>query len=373
MRLDKDKIKESLSLEDIHKILLDLGSEQPREDKEGNPIFSTICHNGNSHKLYYYSESKQFHCYSGCQKNMDIYSLVAKVKRHKLPEEFTQVVHYVANITGKYFADNGFKNNKRNHLVNDWDWLNRFKKKDKINVDIPKVNENVLDVFIKKPHELWLEEITYETQMKYEVCYYFRDNRIVTPHRDHTGRLIGLTGRALDQEDIDKGKKYMPISVENKIYSFPTMFNLYGLYKTKSAIKKLKKAAIFESQKSVMLCEDYYGEDNFSVATCGSNISNHQRDLLLKLGVEEVFICFDKFRNKKDNESDEEYIEKLKEYQENLLKLAKKFSSFVRVYILWDFEDDFLSKEAPTDRGKFLLEKLMRNKYEVKTLEEECI
>ena len=29
-------------------------------------IFRTICHHGDSHKLYYYVETKTFHCYTNC-------------------------------------------------------------------------------------------------------------------------------------------------------------------------------------------------------------------------------------------------------------------------------------------------------------------
>ncbi|MFO1442950.1 hypothetical protein KDN24_06930 [Bacillus sp. Bva_UNVM-123] len=371
MKLDKDAIKASLTEDDIHKILLDLGSEKAKEDKEKNPIFTTVCHNskGGSHKLYYYKEGKLFHCYTTCGESMDIYELVIRSHSQRGVEiSFHKAIQYVANITGKFITSNILL--KESHIVDDWNWLNRFKRKEKVELNSPTINENILDVFIKKPHELWLNEITYETQMKFEVCYYFRENRIITPHRNIDSELIGLTGRALNQESIDIGQKYMPISVENKIYSFPTIYNLYGLHKTKHAIKRLKKAAIFESQKSVMKCEDFYGKNNFSVATCSSNISNYHRDLILELGVEEVFICFDKFRGKKENETDEKYSSRLIDYQENILKLAKKFSSFTRVYILWDFKGLLEDKDAPVDKGQQILELLMKDKFEVTTKDE---
>lgn len=367
MSLDKDKIKESLTDEDIRLLLHSLGSKDP---VEGNQ-YQTVCHGGGKHKLYYYEESKMFHCYTSCAENMDIYEVVIRAHSERgITLSFYQSVQYVANKTGKHYRTDNSNRQQVNHLVDDWNWLNRLKKKEKINADIPVVSENVLDVLIKKPHELWLDEISYETQMKFEVGYYFRENRIVTPHRNIHNDLIGLTGRALNQEDIDNGKKYMPITIENKLYSFPTIFNLYGLNKTQHAIKRLKKAAIFESQKSVMKCEDFYGEDNFSVATCSSNISNYHRDLLLGLGVEEVFICSDKFRDKKENETEELYEEKLIDYQEHLLKLAKKFSPFVRVYILWDFNGLLEAKDSPSDKGQHILELLMKNKFEVETKDE---
>lgn len=367
MSLDKDKIKESLTDEEIKLILHSLGSKDPIEGNQ----YQTVCHGGEKHKLYYYEESKMFHCYTSCSENMDIYEVVIRSHSEKgITLTFYQAIQYVANKTGKHYRTDNSKGNQVNHLVDDWNWMNRLKKKEKINPDIPVVSENILDVLINLPHEIWLKEISYETLMKFEVGYYCRENRIVTPHRNIHNDLIGLTGRALNQEDIDNGKKYMPITIENKLYSFPTIFNLYGLNKTQYAIKRLKKAAIFESQKSVMKCEDFYGNDNFSVATCSSNISNYHRDILLSLGVEEVFICSDKFRGRKENETEEIYAEKLIDYQEHLLKLAKKFSPFVRVYILWDFNELLEDKESPSDRGKFTLEKLMKEKFEVSTKDE---
>lgn len=103
MKLDKELIRSNLVEEDIVKILIDLGSVEPINDKEGNLMFTTVCHGGDSHKLYYYAESKNFHCYSGCQKNFDIYELAMKVKKYTFP----QALRYVAQVTGKFFRFRG--------------------------------------------------------------------------------------------------------------------------------------------------------------------------------------------------------------------------------------------------------------------------
>lgn len=370
MRIDKDKLKESLTKEDIDLILVDLGSKEPIQGNQ----YQTVCHGGHKHKLYYYHDSRMFHCYTDCSENLDIYEVVMRANKQKgIAMKLSQAIWYVANKTGKYITTKDAAINRNSYIVDDWDWMNKLNRKSKINTDIPIVSEHILDVFIHKPHEEWLDEITYDTQVKFEVCYYQRENRIVTLHRNINNELIGMTGRALNQEDIDNGKKYMPITIEKKVYSFPTMFNLYGLNRTKEAIKRLKKVAIFESQKSVMKCEDYYGENNFSVATCSSNISNFQKDILIDLGVEEVFICSDKFRDRKKDESEDLYQKRLIDYQEHILKLAKKFSPFVRVYILWDFGDKLDFKDSPVDKGRQTLEDLMKDKFEVKTKDEVII
>lgn len=362
MQLDKDRIKESLTEDEIHKILNDLGSKDPIMGNQ----YQTVCHGGHKHKLYYYDDSKSFHCYTDCSENMDIFEVVARSKGISFP----QAVQYVAKFTGKTFGFSTIINNSTD-LINDWEMINRYKKKDKIVTVLPEYDSKVMDVFLPYPHESWLNEgISYETQKKFNVSYYIREERIILPHYDLDNRLVGIRGRAMKREDIDAGKKYMPVTVENTLYNHTIMMNLYGLNKTKEAIKRLGKVAIFEGEKSVLKCEDYYGENNFSVACCSSSITNFHRDLLLSLGIEEVIICFDKFRAKKEEETDERYEEKLGDYQQRLLKLARKFTPYVRTYIVYDDFGLLPEKSSPVDRNKDVLEQLMKCKYEIETMDE---
>lgn len=369
MALDKERIKESLSLNEIKLILHKLGSNDPIPDKNGNMMFQTVCHNrcNGKHKLYYYEESRMFHCYTECNENFDIYEVVIRAKREQGHElSFYESVQYVSSVTGKIYTSSVL-DKAASHIIDDWNFINRYKRKEKIKPELPVYDDRVMNVFLPYPHEEWINEgISYETQMKFNICYYQRDDRIVIPHFDSENNLVGIRGRSLRQEDIVNGKKYIPLTIENKLYNHPTMFNLYGLNKTKEAISRIKKCVIFEGEKSVLKCEDYYGEDNFTVAVGGSNISNYQRDLLLQLGVEEVFIGFDK-----QFEDPESII--AEKYAKTLLKLAKKFSPYVRTYILWDELHLLGLKESPADKGREALETLMKSKYEINTIDEEVI
>lgn len=358
MRLDKDKIREALNENDIKLILKDLGSEEPKEPTGKNELhFSTVCHGGNKHKLYYYPDSKSFRCYTDCSETMDVYEIVMKARKVTFP----QAVNYVAQLTGKVFTANSMLSKADSYIIDDWQWISRYQKKEKMKVDLPIHKKQVLDLFLPYPHDDWLREgISYETLKEFEIGYYCREDRITIPHFDLHHNLIGIRGRAIKEEDIEAGKKYMPLTIESKLYSFPTMFNLYGLHKTKGAITRLKKAAVFESEKSVFKCHDYYGEDNFSCATGGSSFSIYHRDILISLGVEELFLCFDKEFTEHDSEEAYKYAEKL-------LKIAKKCTPFMRVYILWDEWNLLDLKESPSDRGKEVLETLMKRKYEIKT------
>ncbi|MEM5009393.1 hypothetical protein WKH57_01600 [Niallia taxi] len=360
MWLDKDKIKNSLTKEDIHKIMMDLGSEFPRRDKEGNPIFTTICHNnhGGSHKLYYYDESKQFHCYSECQENMDIFQIVERVKKCSFPS----AVKYVADLSGKHYSSTTVVSNNK---IDDWEWINKFNKKSQPNVQLNTYNECVLDMFLPLSHEEWLDEgITDETMRKFEIGFHVTQNKITIPQRSKENKLIGVRGRALNDEDIAAGKKYMPLTIEGLTYSTMSFYSLYGLNHTQKAIKRIKKVMIFEDEKSVLKCEDYFGEDNFAVATFGSNLSDYQVRMLLELGIEEVFIA-------RDKEYQEANSEEAYRYSTRLLKQAMKFVPYVRTYILFDEWDLLHYKDSPADQGRDVLIELMKKKFEICTSESE--
>jgi hypothetical protein len=297
---------------------------------------------------------------------MDIFEVVVRAKGISFP----QAVQYVAAITGKTFGFSSILNNSTD-LVDDWDIINRYKKKEKIVTVLPEYNSNVMDVFLPYPHESWINDgISVKTMNEFEIGYYIREEKITIVHRDIDSRFIGLRGRAMKEEDIDNGRKYMPLSIGNQLYNHMTMMNLYGLHKTKNAVKKLKKIMFFEGEKSILKCQDYYGELNFTCAVCSSNISNFHRDIAVSLGVEEVFIAFDKFRAKEDNESEELYQKRFFDYQEKLIKYAQKFTPYCRVYVLWDTDNLLDYKDSPADKGKEVLEELMKNKFEINTINE---
>lgn len=361
MTLDKDAIKESLTENDIKLIMQDLGSANPKKDNQGNLIFTTVCHGGKKHKLYYYTDSYTFHCYTDCGCNYDIYALVEQVKGIS----FTQSIRYVAEKTGKRYSTNDIKGNDSN-IINDWDFINRYKRKKKIDPNLPVYDETVLDVFLPYPHELWLKEnISYEVMKKFNIGFYVKRNAITIPCYDQNKNLIGIRGRFLDEEDVNNGKKYAPLVIQKQLYNFSTMFNLYMLHKTRHAIKRLKKVIFFEAEKSCLKAETIYGDDNFSVAVYGSKISTWQMNTILKLGVEEVFIAFDKY-SKKDADSKNRIIA----YQKRLVKIAQKFAPYCRVYILWDYDNLLDYSDAPIDKGQKVLEELMKNKIEIKTSDE---
>ena len=361
MYLDANEIKEVLTIEDITKIVVSLGSNYPKPTNNTDVIiFNTVCHNkkDGSYKLYYLNDKKYFTCFTQCSDSFDIYELIKRNKSlYGIDMDFYETVKYVANITGLQVRRRrrvGF--GRSSFLIDDWDFINGYDVKDTQQVDYIPIPESYLDCYDNIYHQSWIDDgISIQTMKRNNIKYCVKDHQIIIPHyHGVTGDLIGIRCRNLMPEPLAEKKKYMPVYLQGKDFSHALSGNLYGLYKNRETIKRLRKVMIVESEKGVMQCETIYGNNNFTVATCSSNITNIQRDLLLDCDIDEVILAPDKDFpiNSKD------YAKKMK----TICKLAKKFTPYVRVYVIEDSDDLLELKDSPTDKGQEILEQLMKNK-----------
>ena len=110
-----------------------------------------------------------------------------------------------------------------------------------------------------------------------------------------------------------------------------------------------------------MCIRDRFGEDNFTVALCGSNLTDYQKGMILMLGVREVIVALDKQYETIDSDECKKWAKHIKD------KIVDKLSPFVTVSVLWDTNDLLKYKDSPTDRGKETLLQLMENKIYVGT------
>ena len=249
---------------------------------------------------------------------------------------------------------------KEKNRINDFEWINRLKSVKKNKKEVPtlsEINENVLDTFYYAPHEDWLNDnISREALSRYEIGYYGLTNQIVIPHRDKDNRLIGIRGRYLDESDIERVGKYVPLQINGKFLSHQLGSNLYGINVTQDKIKSIRKAMILESEKGCMQNYSYFGDDSFALATCGSNITLTQQKLLLHyLKCEEVIIAFD--REYHDAHSFEAEI-----YYNKLVKKVANIVPYCKVCLLLDSENRLPYKASPTDMGKDVLLELLDEK-----------
>lgn len=355
-------LKKDFSNEEVIKVLAALGSEDYKRASENALIFKTVCHHGESYKLYYYIESKLFHCYTDCGDSFDIYELV----KRSLGCSFFESINYINGVLGLHSQKiKGFVKATPT-LTDDWDTIKKIgsMRRKKNSIEMHRYPKTLIGYYTKTYPIEWLNENISEAAMdKYNIRFDIANNKIVIPQYDENGNLIGIRARSLNIEDVEQKRKYMPCIIEDTIFRHPTQYSLYGLYQNKETIQRVKKVVIFEAEKSVLKCESYYQGNNFTVAVCGSHISSYQRNMLLNLGVKEVMIAFDKEYH--DPNSEEAY-----EYADKILSLAYIFCPYVTTFILWDTEGLLGYKDSPADRGKDILEKLMKEKYEIVTKED---
>lgn len=374
-RTRADKIKASLTVDDIISLVNDgLGAGSYKYDNQGNVIFPTVCHNNpgeGSHKLYYYIDSQQFMCYTNCG-SLDVFDLVQKAKHlESFGDAYRWVCRYF-NIPSDTTGRKGFYLPEV-ELTADWDILNKindYKEAQGESIESTILPEGLLDFYYRAyPYEWLREGITPEAMEKYGIRIDIANQKIVIPHRDINGALVGIRGRSYNPIDLDGGRKYMPEFIEDKIYNHPLGAYLYGLDKNKDTIARLKKVCVFESEKSVLLTEGYYPGNNFSVASCGSSgLSSMQLDALLSLGVQEIIFAYD--RENDDNPESEQTLR----YEAKLLRISQPLTAYFDVSVLFDYTPYVLlgPKDSPADRGKEVLETLMKNKIHIagKSVEE---
>lgn len=377
MKIDATALKEKLSVEDVIGLLQELGSSNHVDERsKGYIMFETICHrdSNGSMKLYYYIDSCQFYCYTTCSCSFDIYELVRRVYEQKGIElHFSSIVEIVSQKTGNSLV-RGFGSsfvNRKKEVIDDWDWINKVSKR-KIEIPEPETySDKMLDAFSEWHHPIFTDDhITPETMREFNIKFSERERRIVIPHYYHKDptRIIGMRGRTIDKEEEEAGRKYFPVSLQGKMYNFSTYQSLFGLAQNQDVIRRLRKAAIFESEKSVMQCHSYYGDNNFSLALSGKNISQHQIDMLLELGIEELIFCYDKMFDEA-SELDEDFLK----YVELVTSKVQRLTPFVRVFVAYDKFGLQDRDDSPSDSGVEVLNSIMHTKVEVATVDERVV
>ena len=110
----------------------------------------------------------------------------------------------------------------------------------------------------------------------------FRD-RIIFPITDQRGRIIGFGGRILDQGE----PKYLN-SPENTV--FHKGFELYGLYETKQALRKIDRIIVVEGYMDVVALAQ--SGINYAVASLGTATTTEQIQKTFRT-THEIIFCYD--------------------------------------------------------------------------------
>lgn len=343
--MDAQSLKEQLSPNDIITLLTQLGAE-PYE-QNGQIIARAICHNGHSHKMYYYDDTKMIHCYTNCG-SMDIFELIQKLKNIEFSEAFKYIKDYF-----------GYEDELIEYNYDDIIDLSFFNKFNKVIYYEPlkTLSDSVLNRYDDKYHISWVKEgIMPSTMKKFDIKMSIENKQIIIPHRNEDGYIVGVRARNLDPLLVDKGLKYTPVKQKNVFLNHPTGATLYGLYENMDNIMSTKKLVLFESEKSVLQLDSFYNGHGIGVCMSGSAFSDRQLNLIKNLPIEEVIIAVDKeFENIGDT-LEKYYAEKVEK------TIANKLKPYFSVSVIWDKKGLLDMKDSPTDRGKSIWLELFKNR-----------
>ena len=360
---DKKEVRSKLNIEQVYELLSDFGGEP--EYTDFGILSHTICHNEpgeGSRKLYYYSNTGLFQCYTGCG-SFDPFELVVKVAAIQWGKDYdlNDAVRYIAIKFGLA----GEAQLEDDSLI-DWKTFNSYERLQSLEIKdyhiiLKTYDDTILNRLNYNVKLLpWLKEnITQEVIDKNKIGYYPPGAQITIPHFDKDGRFVGLRGRALCQPDIDQYGKYRPIVINKQLYNHPLGMNLYNLNNSKNNITEAKTAIIFEGEKSCLKYQSFFGAENdISVACCGSNISAYQIQLLLDCGVKEIAIGLDRqFQQIGDME--------FKHLTTNLTKINDRYKNYVNISFIFDKKMITGYKDAPIDLGPEVFMELWKNRIKL--------
>jgi len=348
--INYEEIIEELDVERVKDLLRAL--DVPFRTQSDCLIMPTVCHNADideaSYKLYFYFDSKIFYCYTECG-SFSIFSFLKKFYETRDIEydwydDIYKVVLDCSNYSANYSSEERYKSIK-----------NLFEKK-KTDINLPEYDDCVLDCFIRYyPIEWTNDGITKKAMDKFDIRYSISQHKIVIPHRDVSGKLVGIRGRALDEWEIENVGKYLPMKVENIWYRHPLGLNLYGLYENIDNIRQSGIVYVCESEKAVLQAEGF-SFPNCCVAVCGSNFNKYALKILIKLcKPREIVICFDN----EEVAGEDKYFKKL-------MNICKKYKNYCQFSFVYDNKGLTELKDSPTDKGEETFVKLIEGRVRVK-------
>ena len=350
--IDYKSIIEQLDTGKIIQLMETLGVDNYIE-KPGYIIFPTICHNEDANeasmKLYYYENSHMFVCYTE-EGTMNIFSFLKHYyESHNLSYDWYQDIYKVILDCSNYNPNLEFGPIKYKSIRNTY-------KAAEDKVELPTYPNGIIDCFTKFYPPEWLADgISKTTMDKFNIRYSIPQNKIIIPHYNPNGELIGIRGRALNEWEIENIGKYMPVQIENKWYSHPLSLNLYGLNWTKKNIQRTGICFLVESEKAVMQMEGW-DFPNCSAAVCGSQFNKHALKLLMRAAhPKEIVICFDKEEKPKSDE-----------YFNKLWSIGEKYSTYCDFSFIYDRENLLNLKDSPTDHGADTFWKLYKKRVKIK-------
>ena len=150
INFDKQQVRDALNLENVFEVLNDWGGDPQYTDF--GITASTICHNPpgqGSRKLYFYSNTTLFRCYTGCaDPTFDIFELAIKVFKIQYDRDIdlNDAVRYIAGkfgIAGEYMTEEE-ENNEDWKIFESYTRIQEIEQKD-YSVELKEYDSTILD------------------------------------------------------------------------------------------------------------------------------------------------------------------------------------------------------------------------------------
>lgn len=333
---------EKLTTQDYHNIMRKLGATY------NGSRFNTICHNvdGGKYNLAFNEDDKYFTCFSECGCSYSLLSLVKK--RRELLGEPCSTYRSMKWICEQCGIDFNFKEEIKevNNNIYNWQNLLRYTKEHKSSEN--KIYSNsILSELEDCIYLPWIDEgITEETQEKYQIKWYNRNQQVVIPVRNVNGDLVGCHCRNTNPDLIADGMKYIPLHMLcGDEYKFQMGLELFGLNYNKVNIEKAKQVILLESPKSVMQF-DSFSMPNICVGMFGMGFSLQKLKLLLNLGVDKFIIALDKQYEEIGNTEYKTWEKKVNK----IIDIVRPYAN--EITVIWDKDKLLDYKDSPTDKGE---------------------
>ena len=338
--LDDEKIKNMLEKLNI-----------PYQDKGSYLLLPTCCHHSldeeTSWKLYYYKNTHIFHCFTE-DGSQSIFTFLknfytAQNIVYDWYADIYEVVRGCSHFDSEKVAVNAYRSMRDRYMP----------QKDRR--ELPSYPNGLLDMFIKYYPIEWLNDgISRQAMDKYNIRFSPSQNKIIIPHYDVNGRLVGIRGRALNKWEVENVGKYLPIQIENKWYSHPLSLNLYGLNINKQNIINNGIAFIVEAEKSVLQAESF-NMPNCCVAICGSKVNKYALDILIReCHPREIVLCLD-----------QEELPGSTDYFNHLYSICKRYNLYCNFSFIYDREKLLKLKDSPTDHGEEIFRQLLSRRVKI--------
>lgn len=183
------------------------------------------------------------------------------------------------------------------------------------------------------------DNISAETQKKFQIGYDIISQRITIPVRNVYGELIGVKGR-IAGEPNEEEPKYM------YLYPCPMSSTLFGYCQNYEFINEGKTILIGESEKFVMQCYSY-GIRN-CVAIGSNSLGTTQCRLLMELNPEKIVFLLDK-----------DLPPEITQNNVGRLRVYSRMRDLELCWWDWTKNTDLPPKSSPSDFGEETMKRIL--------------